>query len=164
MEIINGILSVPNANERTLCFLREIDGIYDHLSDSKASRFIDLNYSDNNEPIIDHEAEKLLNRLKYTRIPNALQSSNIYSYKVPWRTKGINRRDHAEYISKFNEDFYCAIKQQIDNCIKSRILKFSDPLQHEILEHAIQCKTYVAKFHGRLDVLDKVRYLCCPFK
>ena len=32
----------------------------------------------------------------------------------------------------------------------------SNPLQHEILEHAIQCKTYVAKFHGRTDVLDKV--------
>ncbi|CAF3919171.1 unnamed protein product, partial [Adineta steineri] len=29
-------------------------------------------------------------------------------------------------------------------------------LQHEVLEHAIQCKTYVAKFHGRTDVLDKL--------
>jgi Cdc6-like AAA superfamily ATPase len=30
-------------------------------------------------------------------------------------------------------------------------------LQHEILEHAIQCKTYVEKFHGRTDVLNKVK-------
>ena len=35
----------------------------------------------------------------------------------------------------------------------------SDPLRHEILEHVIQCKTYVAKFHGQIDVLDKVIYL-----
>ncbi|CAF2768681.1 unnamed protein product [Rotaria sp. Silwood2] len=155
-EIVNGILSVPNANQRTLCFLREIDGIYDHLSDSKASRFIDLYYSDDGKPIIDNEAEQLLNRLKCTRIPNALQSNNIYSYKVHWTENGINRHDHIEYISKFNDDFYDAIKQQIDNCVKSRIMIVSDPLQHEILEHAIQCKTYVAKFHGRIDVLGKL--------
>ncbi|CAF4169547.1 unnamed protein product, partial [Rotaria magnacalcarata] len=105
--------------------------------------------------IIDQEAEQLLTRLKHTRIPDVLQSNNIYSYKVHWTPKGINRRDHAEYIAKFNEDFYNAIIQQIDSCAKARIMIVSDPLHHEILEHAIQCKTYVAKFHGRTDVLDK---------
>ncbi|CAF4641417.1 unnamed protein product [Rotaria sp. Silwood2] len=155
-EIVKGILSVSDANQRTLCFLREIDDIYDHLSDNKVSKFIDLHYSNDGKPIIDHEAEQLLNRLKYTRIPNALQSNNIYSYKVHWKPDGINRRDHIEYIAQFNDDFYNAIKQQIDCCVKSRIMIVSDPLQHEILEHAIQCKTYVAKFHGRADVLDKL--------
>ncbi|CAF1355188.1 unnamed protein product [Rotaria magnacalcarata] len=155
-EIVNGILSVSNANERTLCFVREIVDIRDHLSDSKAAVFIDTIPSPNGEPMIDHEIEELLNRLKYTRIPNALQSNNIYTYKVQWSAKGINRRDHAEYISKFNDDVYSAIKQQIDNCAKSRITRISDPLQHEILEHAIQCRNYVAKFHGRVDVLSKL--------
>ncbi|CAF3780905.1 unnamed protein product, partial [Rotaria sp. Silwood1] len=51
--------------------------------------------------------------------------------------------------------FINAIKQQIDQCIQSHILIDSDPLQHEILEHAIQCKTYIAKFHGRSDVLNR---------
>jgi len=156
-EIVNGILSASNANQRTLCFLREIDDIHHHLSDNKASKFIDLHYSNDGQPIIDQEAEHLLTRLKNTRIPNVLQSNNIFSYKVRWTSDGINRRDHAEYIAQFNDDFYRAIKQQIDCCVKSRIMIISDPLQHEILEHAIQCKTYVAKFHGRTDVLDKVR-------
>ncbi|CAF4640102.1 unnamed protein product [Rotaria socialis] len=155
-EIVNGILSASNVNQRTLCFLREIEDIQSHLSDSKASKFIDVNSSNDDEPIIDQEAEQLLTRLKYTRIPNALQSNNIFSYKVHWTPKGINRHDHAEYIAKFNEDFYNAIIQQIDSCVKSRIMIVSDPLHHEILEHAIQCKTYVAKFHGRTDVLNKL--------
>ncbi|CAM4823526.1 unnamed protein product [Rotaria magnacalcarata] len=155
-EIVNGILSASNVNQRTLCFLREIEDIHSHLSDSKASKFIDVNYSNDGEPIIDQEAEQLLTRLKHTRIPDVLQSNNIYSYKVHWTPKGINRRDHAEYIAKFNEDFYNEIIQQIDSCAKARIMIVSDPLHHEILEHAIQCKTYVAKFHGRTDVLDKL--------
>jgi hypothetical protein len=156
-EIINGVLSPSNANQRTLCFLREIVDIHDHISDPKASKFIDLNYSNDGTPMIDQEAEHLLNRLKNVRIPNALQSENIYSYKVNWTSNGINRRDHAEYITQFNDQFYNAIKQQIDQCVQSRILIVSDPLQHEILEHAIQCKTYVEKFHGRSDVLNKVK-------
>ena len=100
--------------------------------------------------------EHLLNRLKSQRIPNVLQSKNIHSYHVQWTSDGINRRDHSNYIAQFNEDFCNAIKEQIDNCVQSRVTKVSDPLKHEILEHAIQCKTYVNKFHGRTDVLKKV--------
>ena len=157
-EIVNGILSVSNANERTLCFIREIDGIRDHLTDSKASKYIDSHTSTDGQPMIDEEAEQLLNRLKKTRIPNTLQSKNIFSYNVPWTSNGINRHDHAKYIAQFNEDFHRAIQEQIDSCVQSRVNIVSDPLQHEILEHAIQRKTYVAKFHGRTDVLGKVTH------
>ncbi|CAF3962519.1 unnamed protein product [Rotaria sordida] len=155
-EILHGILSASDANQQTLCFLREIENIHDHITDSKASKFIDLQYSNDGQPKVDSEAENLLNNLKHKRIPSVLQSSNIYSYKVHWTPMGINRKDHIEYITRFNDDFYNAIKQQIDQCIQSRILIDSDSLQHEILEHAIQCKTYVAKFHGRIDVLNRV--------
>ena len=158
-EIVNGILSASNANQRTLCFLREIVDIQSHLADSKASKFIDLQYSADGQPSIDQEAEHLLNRLKKTRIPTVLQPNNIFSYRVPWTSNGINRQDHADYIAQFNDDFYKVIKEQIDRCVQSRVMIVSDPLQHEILEHAIQCKTYVTKFHGRTDVLDKVGYL-----
>ena len=155
-EIVKGILAAPKANQRALCFFREIDDIYDHLADSRASKFIDMKSSDTGELVIDSEAETLLNRLKQTRIPNALQSQNIFSYRVHWKSDGINRRDHAEYISQFNQDFHHAIQQQIDHCVQSNAMIVSDPLQNEIMEHAIQCKTYLAKFHGRTDVIDKV--------
>ncbi|CAF4432334.1 unnamed protein product, partial [Adineta steineri] len=141
-EIINGILSAKDANERTLCFLREIVDIRDHLSDEKASEYIDISSSTD----IDHEAEKLLDRLKTTRIPAALQSSNIFQYQVHWSSNGITRQNHAEYLEKFNNDFYQAMQNQIDKCVQSRFTHDSNSLQHEVLEHAIQCKTYVTKF------------------
>lgn len=141
-----------------MCFLREIEDIHEHLSDSKASKYIDLQYSNDGTPIVDDEVEKLLNRLKYTRIPNVLQPKNMYRYKIRWTPKGINRDDHAQHILQFNNDFYNAIQQQIDQCVQSRVMPVSDPLHHEILEHAIQCKTYADKFHGRTDILNKVKY------
>lgn len=158
-EIINGILNVSNANERTLCFIREIENIAQNISDSKAEKFIDLTRSEDGTVIIDREAENLLNRLKNERIPSVLKQENIYTYKVPWKTAGINRTDHAEYLSKFHDDFYQSLKEQIDRCIQSRLSTMTDPLEHEIQEHAIQCKTYVAKFHGRTDVLEHVRHV-----
>ncbi|CAF4090255.1 unnamed protein product [Adineta steineri] len=151
-EIINGILSAKDANERTLCFLREIVDIRDHLSDEKASKYIDMSSSTD----IDHEAEKLLNRLRTTRIPTALQSSNIFQYQVHWSSNGITRQNHVEYLEKFNNDFYQAMQNQIDKCVQSRFTHDSNSLQHEVLEHAIQCKTYVTKFYGRTDVLSKL--------
>jgi hypothetical protein len=105
---------------------------------------------------IDQEAEKLLDRLKNTRIPAVLKPENIWKYKVHWSSNGINRQDHCEYIEKFNNDFHTAMKGQIDRCVQSRFTISSDSVQHEVLEHAIQCKTYVAKFHGRSDVLSQV--------
>lgn len=107
-------------------------------------------------PTIDEEAEKLLDRLKNSRIPTTLKSSNIFKYQVHWSSKGITRQDHREYIERFNNDFYASMKTQIDHCVQSRLIVGSDSLQHEVLEHAIQCKTYVSKFHGRSDVLSKV--------
>jgi hypothetical protein len=106
---------------------------------------------------IDQEAEMLLDRLKErTRDRFVLKSQNIFEYKVHWSSNGITRQHHSEYIDQFNNNFYTAMTEQIDQCVKSRYIKGSDSLEHEVLEHAIQCKTYVAKFHGRSDVLSKV--------
>lgn len=157
-EIIDGILNAKDANERTLCFLREIVDIREHLSDEKAAKYIDLvSNSADEKATIDHEAEKLLDRLKQTRIPNSLRSENIYKYRVRWSPKGINRKDHIEYIQAFNADFHRAIKDQIDRCVEAKFSVGINSLHHEVLEHAIQCKTYVSKFHGRIDVLSEVK-------
>ena len=159
-EIVKGILTASNRNQRTLCFFREIEDIYEHLSDRKASKYIDLCPPNDGQPVVDHEAETLLNRLKCTRIPGVLQPENIFSYKVRWTPDGIDRHRHADYIAQFNDDFYQSIRQQIDQCAKSNVMMFSDPLEREVLEHAIKCKTYIAKFHGRTDIITKVRSPC----
>ena len=94
--------------------------------------------------------------MKTVRIPAALKSSNIYKYQVRWSPDGITRQHHSEYLEQFNDDFYRSMKEQIDRCAQARLRITPDELQHEVLEHAIQCKTYVSKFHGRTDVLSKV--------
>ena len=151
-EVINGILSSKDGNERTLCFLRDIVDIHDHLSDEKAAKYIDMI----SPGVVDEDAENLLNRLKSVRIPGALRSDNIFKYRVRWSQNGITRQNHTEYLQEFNDDFHTAMTQQIDRCVQSRLIITSDSLQHEVLEHAIQCQTYVTKFHGRIDVLEKV--------
>lgn len=156
-EIVKGILNASNANERALCFIREIENITEHISESKADKFIDLTRSTDGTVVVDQEAEQLLNRLKNERIPSVLKPENIYTYRVPWKPGGISRTAHAEYLSKFHDDFYKSLKDQIDCCIRHRLSTITDPLEHEIQEHAIQCKTYVSKFHGRTDVLQHVR-------
>lgn len=106
---------------------------------------------------INEEAENLLNRLKNVRIPSKLRSQNIFKYRVQWGQNGINREEHQEYIEEFNKEFYGAVKDQIDRCVKSRFSTSGmNTLENEVLEHAIQCKSYVAKFHGRIDVLSEV--------
>ena len=154
-EIINGILSAKDANERTLCFLREIVDIQQHLSDEKTPKYIDM-LSSSTIPTIDEDAKHLLDRLKNVRIPDILKSENIFKYKINWTSNGITRQDHNQYLEEFNNDFYKSIKEQIDRCVQSRYTINTDSLQHEVLEHAIQCKTYVTKFHGRIDVLSQV--------
>lgn len=151
-EVINGILSSKDANERTLCFLRDIVDIHDHVSDEKAAKYIDMISPD----VVDDDAENLLNRLKNVRIPGSLRSDNIFKYRVRWSRNGITREKHSEYLHEFNDDFHRAMTQQIDRCVQSRLIIASDSLQHEVLEHAIQCQTYVTKFHGRIDVLEQV--------
>ena len=160
-EIVKGLLTVPNANERTLCFLRDIEDIYEHVSDRKSSKYIDMISNTDGQLVPDPEAETLLNRLKVTRIPNVLNEENIYRYKVRWTSDGITRRSHAEYISKFNDDFYEAVRRQIDHSIRSNSMILSDELEREILEHAIQCKTYIKKYHGQTAIMDKVRHFSC---
>lgn len=151
--MIKGILSAKDANERSLCFLRNIVDIRNHLSDEKAAKYIDMI----KPGVVDEDAENLLNRLKNDRIPATLRSENIFKYRVQWSKNGITRENHAEYLQEFNNDFHQAMIKQIDRCVQSRLIMASNSLQHEVLEHAIQCQTYVSKFHGRIDVLEKVR-------
>ena len=156
-EIVDGILAAKDANARTLCFFREIVDIRDHLTDEKMPKYIDMCSAASDQPlVVDQEAEKLLERLKTSRVPSALQASNIFKYEVRWSPAGIDRQHHAEYIETFNNDFYTAMKAQIDRCAQLRATITPTSLQQEVLEHAIQCKTYVSKFHGRSDVLKHV--------
>ena len=65
--------------------MRNITNLDEHLSDSTASRFIDLKpvTSDSSQlPEIDLEAKKLLDDLKTKKIPSKLRRENIFKFDV----------------------------------------------------------------------------------
>ncbi|CAF1436617.1 unnamed protein product [Didymodactylos carnosus] len=151
-EIIKGILSAEDANERTLCFIREVTDIHQNLTDKKASDYINMI---NNFQDVDIDAEKSLKRLINDQIPLALNASNIIrSSPIKWAAGGITRLSHSDYIKEFDEQFFSVVQKQIDACLRKR-RDITDRLYSEVLAHAIRCKNIVDKFHGRGDILAK---------
>jgi hypothetical protein len=64
----------------------------------------------------------------------------------------LNRK---EYLAKFQDDFFVAIKRQIDYHMEKARIK--DILYDEILEHSIQCKMFNKRYCPRVDILTKVK-------
>lgn len=83
-EIYNGILIAKNVANNALFFIREIEDIDNVCEDadkkdlSLLKKFIDM---DNHEKV-DQSAKKLLNDLKYKKIPGKLHEDNIFKFKV----------------------------------------------------------------------------------
>lgn len=66
--------------------------------------------------------------------------------------KDVSNR--ADYLVKFQTDFYTVIKQQIDYYMKQ--VRTKDVLYDEILEHAIQCRVLNERYFSRDEILEKV--------
>ena len=75
-------MAAKNIKNNALFFLREIDDIEENINSNVnlAKRFIDLDK--NNQ--IDQSAKKLLDDLKYNKIPNVLPESNIFKFNVSY--------------------------------------------------------------------------------
>jgi NACHT domain- and WD repeat-containing protein len=161
-EIFNGILNGKNLADNVLFFEREIIDIEQNiaLNPILAGRFIDLDKYNK----VDTNTKQLLNDLKYTKIPAKLPQSNIFKLKVNWSQKeGISQETHSEYIKTFSELFFEQCKKLIDrNNLKHddyfQKLNIKDQiLFKEILYHAQFCNDTVLKFHGREDILNKIK-------
>ncbi len=161
-EIFNGILSkgrnLPNS---VLYFQREIENIENEVGQTEHNllkKFIDLD----NRRRVDRQAKPLLDKLK-EKIVDKLPESNVFKFNVHWdRNVGISRDTHPEYIQKFGETFYEQVKLLIDNNQRQdtvfECLKQNDAgLLQEVLHHAYFCIDTVSHFHGREDILLKVR-------
>jgi len=165
-----------------LAFVRDIEDIEQNIKSNTrlAARFIDLDSNDD----VDKESQALLANLKQrvlTKVPqknihhfkgvsNILEiikiaiNKSLNKSKLKWdKETGISSNAHKEYIENFANNFFESVKRLIDeNARRPYFLdKFSDAdrsLFQEVLEHARFSVECVKKFHGRVDLLDKVVY------
>jgi len=161
-EIYNGILNGKDLKNNVLFFEREIEDIEQQLiqnsNKSVLSKYIELDKSSN----IDMFSKKLLDDLKYKKIPEKLPSNNIFKFKVKWAQDGITLATHSDYIKKFGEIFFEQVKELIIRNKKKQVSfesVLNDPdsiLIQEVLDHANFCVDTVSKFHGREDLLERV--------
>lgn len=72
-----------NPNQTSLCFIRTIENLEDHLTDANAPRFIDTKLDPNTSmAVVDTEAKSFLDDLKNNKIPTILSSDNILKFNV----------------------------------------------------------------------------------
>ena len=73
-EVRNGVIAQRDVNAHALCFVRIIDDMHEHLSASKAWRFIDVRAPG----LLDDDAQKQLQQLRDELVPAHLQKENIH--------------------------------------------------------------------------------------
>ena len=87
----------------------------------------------------------------------------LITKKVKWDPEfGISKQTHAEYLLQFGTRFYDSVKELIDrNARKPNFLvnleKKDMQLMQEMMDHAKFCNESVEKFHGRNDLIEKVK-------
>ena len=92
-----------------------------------------------------------------------MSDSNIFKFNVQWDAEhGISLQTHRDYIEDFGNTFFNQVKNLIDrNQIsdsKADEMNEADrDLIREMLDHARFCKEKVSQFHGRNDLLDKMK-------
>ena len=152
-EVDRGILQSANPNAHCLCFSREIRNI--NLQHKKAWRFIDIDEDGN----IEESAQRTLTDLKEQSVPSALSKNNIHHFEIDWSdNEGINTTDHADYLNRFCHIFENEIKRLVDQSMdKAETGHLDDDLFAEVLGHAHQSFQRCSKFHGREDILSRVR-------
>ncbi|CAF2634560.1 unnamed protein product [Rotaria sp. Silwood2] len=139
MEIVRALENNAIDPQRMVAFFREIEDI-DKLDVKLKSKLIDT----------DDETEILLNQIKLN-IRENLPLDNQFNHQVNWKDVS----DRADYLTKFQTDFYDVIKRQIDYYMTK--VQAKHVLYDEILEHAIQCRTLNEHFFSRDEILEKVR-------
>ena len=130
-EIFEGLFKPKQPNKSALCFIRHLDGLEDCLSDSAASRFIDVKLDENKKPCVDDEAMSLLNHLKENNIPSRLDKSNIFHLRARWGVNGILKGELNQYLERFGKLFYENIIRLVEEAMDEQ--KSSERLEDEVL-------------------------------
>ena len=67
----------------------------------------------------------------------------------------MNETNRAEYLARFQEDFFTIIKRQIDYHMAR--IRSNDILYDEILEHSIHCKMLDERYFPRDEIFEQVK-------
>lgn len=148
-EVRNGLLDLKSPKDQCLCFIRTISNI--DLQHHKVWRFIDMNGK-----TLNTTAQAQLDTLKNDRIPQKLNSANVYRYQIDWSDDGVNESAHAEYLAKFCQDFEAAVITLVDRAA-FKLNASADGTFSESLEHAHTCISKCAQFLGREDILNEIQ-------
>ncbi|CAF1181407.1 unnamed protein product [Rotaria sordida] len=135
-EIYQALNNNKNQPQRIVAFFREIEDI-DHFDSKLKVKFSDTN---------DEHGELVLTDLK-TFIETELGPNNIFTYRIKW----TDESSRMKYLADFKDDFYNAIKNQIDYHMKQTRTK--DSLYDEVVEHAIQCRMLNERYFPRDNIL-----------
>jgi hypothetical protein len=68
-----------------------------------------------------------------------------------------DENDRKKYFSQFFDDFYQAIKSQIDFHMKTYVNQQKNLLYNQIFEHAIQSNLLIQRYFPRQDLLEQVK-------
>ena len=169
-EIAAGALKVPDATEHVFCFFRKIEGLPQHNS---AKEFIDLD----EEGHPDADASERLKRLKgddqveggeeslHTLLPG-----NIHRYTASWTGAGPS----TNHIGQLPEELEACqaliadenapktlcvdVWKRLASVIEDEIarLKQIEPLEKEIIDHAVFAEDRARVFIGRRSMLDAI--------
>lgn len=153
-EIDHGIFKITNPNASCLCYTRSLSNLSSNLTDDSALQYIDVNSS----KMLDVEAQELLHDLKWRKLPEALDPSNVHHYTLQWVPGGISEsnNEHAQYMTQLCEQVYKDLKHLIDTA-KNRTSVISN-LHSEILHHAQFCKSKSDSYYDRNDgIMESVK-------
>ena len=154
-EIYHGILAVPSPNSHCLCYTRNLIGLHDNLTDTMATKHIDVEPC--NPTTVDINAQKLLNNVKEEKLPQVLCASNIHHYSIPWTPGGVNPTvtEHEVYLQEFCTQVCADIKRLVDEALIERDECTSELFQ-EVLHHATFCDRKCDSFCGRTNILNRI--------
>ncbi|EDO40517.1 predicted protein, partial [Nematostella vectensis] len=111
---------------------------------------------------VDKPAQYLLKNLQ-SEIRSTLDKSNIFSYDIKWTSEGVTPEGnltHGQYLGKLCTEFYDVMKKKITDAITKRAageVRDKEHLFQEVAQHATFCNLKCENFHGREDILEKIR-------
>ena len=159
-EIRCGIMTALTPEKHCFWFKRTITDLNENSHKPNAGKFLDKCYGDN-DSTIDEPAQNLLNTLREQELPKALPHSNVIQYNVSWSNEGIDPGkfvEHTEYLNSLCGNVYDVLSSMIQEGIKEKgTLERRDPLEEEILQHALFCQRKGLACQGRDDFLHSVR-------
>ncbi|CAF1533025.1 unnamed protein product, partial [Rotaria sordida] len=138
-EIYRALKNNINKSRRIICFFREIIDI-----EELDSKYREIENAD--------ETKKLLEKIK-NLLHQSIDSSDIYTYRIRWN----DENNRIKYFSQVFEDFYHAIKSQIDFHLIKYEKQQKNFLYNQILEHAIQCNLLTQRYFPRQDILEQIK-------